>query len=231
MKFPENSYSRMRRDVGGLVQFRVAKFSRTYQVRSRVKVPGSQWHIPTRPFLNYPRGTLQLGVIVELLYFPLQTQIGPYENLSGISRSKHQLFILVYSTLQMFIRSSTAFQLILRCGQTEREILQYIQNTTIKVLFFMIYVNSRAGTESLQDFSQSPTVTFSNVSHDCRDGLRRVQISSRKFLGTDTSYPLTQKGQISKKGTMNTLQLKSVTINASTYLLNTLRTGTDNNVS
>ena len=44
------------------------------------------------------------------------------------------------------------------------------------------------------------TVTFSNGSHDCRDGLRRVKISRRKFLGTVTSYPLTQKGQTLEKG-------------------------------
>ena len=69
----------------------------------------------------------------------------------------------------------------------------------------MTYVNNRAATESLLDFPQSPTITFSNVSPDYRARLRRVKISSRKSLGTDTSYPLTQKGQISKKGTMNTL--------------------------
>ena len=75
------------------------------------------------------------------------------------------------------------------------------------------------------------TVTFSNGSHDCRDGLRRVQISRRKFLGTVTFIPLPKKDKLSKKGAMNTLQLKSVTINASTYLLNALSTGRDNNVS
>ena len=200
MKFPENSYSRMRRDVGGLVQFRVAKFSRTYQVRSRVKVPGSQWHIPTRPFLNYPRGTLQLGVIVELLYFPLQTQIGPYENLSGISRSKHQLFILVYSTLQMFIRSSTAFQLILRCGQTEREILQYIQKYYDKG--FVLYDLSTAGLvlKAYKTFLSHLQLHFPMFSMTAEMDCEEYKLVAVRFQAQTLPIPLPKKDKSRKRG-------------------------------